>query len=185
MPRTIDSATLTALQSDDFVITHLVKIDLQTPIYATENPFDIEYDGNNYLATEWLVSVGGVSESSELRVGQINLTLSGVDTTLIQTLVTSNIINKQVDIWKAIVNDETGALIGDPIATFRGYITTFGISESSSDSKITLSAASHWADFSKKNGRFTNNNSQQNVFPNDVGMQYSANTIKDLKWGNA
>lgn len=185
MPRTIDSATLTSLQSDDFVITHLVKIDFSTPIYATENPFDIDYDGNTYVATDWLVGVGSFSESNELRVGSINLTLSGVDTSLIQTLVGTNIINKQIDIWKAIVNDETGALIGAPIPSFRGFITTFAINERSDDSKITLSAASHWADFSKKNGRFTNNNSQQNAFSGDVGMEYSANTIKDLKWGNA
>ena len=45
--------------------------------------------------------------------------------------------------------------------------------------------ASHWADFEKKAGRFSNNNSQQYFFSGDVGFEYAANTVKDLKWGRA
>jgi len=185
MPRTIASSTLTKLQSTDFVLTHLLKIDLSTPLYLTENPFNITYDGNTYQTSASLVSVGSVTESTDLKVGEINITFSGVDTSVLQTILSQNLINRQVQTWKVVVNDETGAIIGDPIPSFTGYITSFRLDESPPESSVSVNAASHWADFNKKNGRFTNNNSQQNIFSGDLGMQYAANTIKDLKWGNA
>lgn len=185
MPRTIASSTLTKLQSTEFVLTHLLKLDLDTPLYLTENPFDIDFDGNTYDANASLVGVGSVTESTDLKVGQINISFSGADTSTIQTIIGQNIINRKLQIWKVVVNDETGAITGDPIPTFTGYITSFRLDESPPESTVSINAASHWADFNKKNGRFTNNNSQQNIFSGDLGMEYAANTIKDLKWGNA
>ena len=37
--------------------------------------------------------------------------------------------------------------------------------------------------FEKKNGRKTNNTSQQRFFSTDVGMDFSSQTILDIKWG--
>ena len=41
------------------------------------------------------------------------------------------------------------------------------------------------ADFEKKSGRQTNNNSQQRFFSTDVGMDFSSQTVLDIKWGRA
>ena len=35
----------------------------------------------------------------------------------------------------------------------------------------------------KKSGRQTNNNSQQRFFSTDVGMDFSSQTVLDIKWG--
>jgi hypothetical protein len=35
----------------------------------------------------------------------------------------------------------------------------------------------------KKNGRKTNNTSQQRFFSTDVGMDFSSQTVQDIKWG--
>jgi len=48
---------------------------------------------------------------------------------------------------------------------------------------IKLTVTSHWANFSKTNGRTTTDNSQQRFFSGDKGMEFSALTIKDIKWG--
>jgi len=37
----------------------------------------------------------------------------------------------------------------------------------------------------KKNGRKTNNTSQQRFFSGDVGMDFSSQTVQDIKWGRA
>ena len=57
------------------------------------------------------------------------------------------------------------------------------IEESETESSVTLTVVSHWADFDKKSGRQTNNNSQQRFFNTDVGMDFSSQTVLDIKWG--
>jgi hypothetical protein len=52
-------------------------------------------------------------------------------------------------------------------------------------SAVGLSIVSHWADFEKKNGRKTNNTSQQRFFSTDVGMDFASQTVQDIKWGRA
>jgi hypothetical protein len=66
---------------------------------------------------------------------------------------------------------------------FNGQITKWQIVENRGRSGVRLSVASHWADFEKLGGRLTNNSSQQFYFPNDLGFEYAANTIRDIKWG--
>jgi len=48
---------------------------------------------------------------------------------------------------------------------------------------LTVEIASHWKDFEKENGRRTNHNTQQLYFDGDLGFEFAAKTIKDLKWG--
>jgi len=76
--------------------------------------------------------------------------------------------------------DSSDALIG----TFNydiGFIEAFNID--TEKARLILSCTSHFADFSRVSGRKTNEGSQQNIFPNDKGMQYSALTVQDLVWG--
>ena len=51
------------------------------------------------------------------------------------------------------------------------------------ETDIIYTIVSHWADFDKVNGRKTNPNSQQKFFSTDVGMEFSALTVQDIKWG--
>lgn len=183
MARTINAATLTSLQSDGFRLCHLIDINLGTQLYLTDNAFDVSYNSNTYSAESYVLGIGGSNESTDLRVGSITLNLSTVGSTVRGYLLSNDIINREAQFYKAVINDSTGAIVGDPIPTFKGYITKFSISDSGSKSSASISIASHWADFEKKNGRFTNDNSQQNVFSGDLGMQYAANTVKNLRWG--
>ena len=66
---------------------------------------------------------------------------------------------------------------------YRGKIDSFDISETDKASVVGLQIVSNWADFEKKNGRKTNNTSQQRFFSSDVGMDFSSQTVQDIKWG--
>ena len=66
---------------------------------------------------------------------------------------------------------------------YKGTIDTYAISESENESVLALTVVSHWADFEKRSGRLTNNNSQQRFFSTDVGMNFSSQTVLDIKWG--
>ena len=74
-------------------------------------------------------------------------------------------------------------MIADPFLLYDGQIDTFSVSETSTDSSVSLGIVSHWADFEKRSGRKTNNTSQQRFFSTDVGMDFSSQTVLDIKWG--
>jgi len=181
MSRTVNSSTATELAKDAFEMAHLVTIDFDTPVYLTDNPHDLTYDGDDYEAGGHLLQMSNVTESSDVRVGKYSLQISGVDQSYISILLSQSYINRQVLIYRAALNNNT--IIGDPILLYNGRIDGFTIADGDNSSDITISTASHWSDFEKKAGRKTNNNSQQIFFSGDLGFEFASSTVTDLKWG--
>jgi len=184
MTRSINAATITALQSDAIRLCHLVQIDFPTVAKITDNYHAVDFDGDDFEPVGHLLQIGQPQETQELRVGTIKITLSGVDQAYVSVFLNQTYINRRVRIWKAVL-DSAGDIIGDAIITFDGQITGYGLQGGEDSSVIDVSCASHWADFERKAGRLTNTNSQQYFFPTDTGFRYAANSIKDIKWGKA
>lgn len=182
MTRPINSSVITELAKDNFRLCHLVHFALSSDIYITDYGHDLSYGGNTYLASDSLLAIASPQETQELRVGQINVTLSAAEQSFVSIFLNQNWINREATISRAVIS-ASGTVIGAPIVVFNGQITQFQIDEGGDKSDVTVALASHWADFDKKAGRFTNNNSQQYFFDGDLGFEYAANTVKDLKWG--
>jgi len=184
MPRTINAATISALQSYEIRMCHLVQIDFDNVVRMTDNFHAIASGGENFLPAGHLLSIQDVQETEELRVGSLKISLSSVDQAFVSIFLNIDYLNRRVRIWNAILN-ASGQIVGQAIPTFDGEITGYGITESRNSSTISVSCASHWADFERKAGRLTNNNSQQYFFPNDTGFRFAAESVKDIKWGKA
>jgi len=184
MPRLINASTITALESDQIRMCHLVQIDFEPVTRITDNFHKVVSDGETFLPAGHLLSIQDVQETEELRVGSLKISLSSVDQAFVSVFLNINYLNRRVRIWNAIL-DGAGQIIGNAIPTFDGEVTGYGITEGRNSSAISVSCASHWADFERKAGRLTNNNSQQYYFPNDTGFRFAADSIKDIKWGKA
>lgn len=184
MPRTVNAATITALESDSIRMCHLVQVDFDTVIRITDNFHKVTSGGETFLPAGHLLSIGAIQETQELRIGSLQITLSAVDQAYVSIFLNSDYLNRRVRIWKAVL-DSSGAIVGDAISTFDGEVTGYSIAEDRETAAITVSCSSHWADFERKAGRFTNQNSQQYYFPNDTGFRFAAESIKDIKWGKA
>jgi hypothetical protein len=128
------------------------------------------------------MGLSNFSEEVDITKTTLNLGLSGADQTFISTALNENVVNDSVTIYRGFLNS-SNALIADPFLLYQGTIDTFEISERGSDSNIVFKIVSHWADFDKTNGRKTNNTSQQRFFSADVGMDFSSETVQDIKWG--
>lgn len=181
MPRNISTALKNELAKDSFDLCNLIFIDIGTGIYLTDYLHNVSYGGNTYNTSDHLISIGSPRESRDLRVNTLNVALSGVEQTYISAFLQNDFMNRQVTIYKAAMS--AGSIVGAPMVSFDGRMTRFEVRESTNKSEVLLEVASHWADFEKKAGRLTNTNSQQFFFPNDVGFEYAANTVRDLKWG--
>ena len=182
MSRSINATTLAEIEKDAVKTSHLVQFHLSSSIYFTDAGFDISYGGNSYLASSHLLEIGSVNESSDVRVGTLSITLSGVEQSFVSAFLGSPYIGRQVIFYRAFLN-ASSQIIGDPILIFDGRIDGYDLNEGRNDSRITVNVASHWSDFEKKSGRYTNPNSQALFFTGDKGFDFAANIVKDLKWG--
>jgi hypothetical protein len=164
---------------------------LSTSLYFTSSNIDIDFDSNTapdsgtntYLAQGQFLYFGNITESSDLRVGQVDLTFTAVDTTTVALLLNNNYMNKRVVIYRAILDEDYSFTSDDVFTVFDGRIMNYNIRETESTATVTMTVASLFADFERKNGRRTNNASQQRVFSSDLGMNFSAEIVKDIKWG--
>lgn len=184
MSRGIHADTIAELAKDSFITAHLVLIDFETAIYITESPVNLVHAGNTYQSSGALKGISSVTETSEVQVGAVSVTLSGVSQEYISILLTQKYIDRQITIQRVLLNDDY-SIIGAPILIYDGRIQNFSITDSADSSTVVITAASHWADFQKKSGRRTNHNSQSMFFSGDEGFKFAPNTARDLKWGRA
>ena len=182
MTRLINSATLAALETDSFNIATLVQIDFSSAIRITDWARSVTALSNTWNSSGNFIGVGDITESQELRVNDLTLTLSGVDQTYVAIFLSNNYIDVPIEVYRAIL-DDADAVVGAPILIFDGILTGYAIEDTEEGSKVTVQMASHWKDFEKENGRRTNHNSQQLYFAGDDGFEFAPKSIKDLKWG--
>ena len=166
MTRALSTAVKNELATNEIRPIHLITIGFATPVNITDNSFSItsSVSGSSvtYVASDFILGVSNFSEETDVNLSPITLSLSGADQTFIST-----------------------CLIADPFLLYDGQIDTFTINENQNESTVNLGIVSHWADFEKRSGRKTNNTSQQRFFSTDVGMDFSSQTVQDIKWGRA
>lgn len=191
MARDLSSGLKTKLAARSVFAADLIELHLATPLYFTSTNIDIDFDSdtapdtgtNTYLAQGQFLFFSNIVESSDLRVGQIDMTFTAVDTTTVALLINNEYMNKRVVIYRAVLDSDYSFTSNDVFTVFDGNIMGYSIQENNETATVTITVASQFADFERKNGRRTNPASQQVHFPNDLGMDFSAQIVKDLKWG--
>ena len=188
MTRSLTTAVKNELATNDIRPVHLITIGFTSPVNITDCSFPLtsSVSGSSvtYSSSSFIMGISNFTEETDLTKTSITLTLSGADQTFISTVLNENVVNDSVKIFRGFLND-SNALIADPFLLYSGHIETFGIAENATASSVNLQIVSHWADFDKTNGRKTNNTSQQRFFSTDVGMDFSSQTVQDIKWGRA
>ena len=188
MTRSLTTAVKNELATNDIRPIHLITIGFGTPINITDCSFPLtsSVSGSSvtYTASSFVLNVSNFTEEIDITKTTLSLSLSGAVQTFISTTLSENITNDQVTIFRGLLADDN-TLIADPFLLYKGSIEGFNISESETSSVLNIKVVSHWADFDKKNGRKTNNTSQKRFFSTDVGMDFSSQTVLDIKWGRA
>ena len=186
MARGLTSAVKTELATGNIAPVLLIEFGFSTPVYLTNASFDITSSvsgsSRTYLSNGHLRGVTGVSETNKPTKNSLTISLSAVDTTYVGIALNENIINDNVYIYRGFL-DSNLALISDPFLLFYGTIDEYKIADNTDIASLILTITSHWGNFSKTSGRVTTDNSQQRIFSGDKGMEFSALTVKDIKWG--
>ena len=108
----------------------------------------------------------------------------------------ANYLNREVYIYQAHLNPETGAIRGAPFTKFKGIISQGALQEPTDGSAtITWGLTSHWGDFVRVQGRLTSDSSHRALstsgstdpdalvrdeYANDYGFMHSEKSVNVL-----
>ena len=184
MARDLTTAVKNELATDSLQPINLIYINVGVGLRVTDHYKNVTYDSNTYTASSLFTKLSAVTESSEIQVSNITVTFTGADQTITSLFLSNPYLEKEAEIYKGFI-DSNEALIADPFLLFKGRIESFSINETINNSRVNVSIASHWADFSKVEGRKTNTGSQQLHFPDDLGFEFASQTVQDIKWGRS
>jgi len=181
MPRSLSSDLQTQVSSIATKTAFLVELNLSSTIRLTDWYSNVTYDSNSYEAGGSFLQVDSTTETGQLEVDEINLGFSNV-TDQVRSLVQDGAFtDKTVDIYLAYFNtDET--IVG-AINYFTGQIRNVAISESIDNSVLTMTVASHWANWNLTKGRHFSDESQQSFSLGDKGMEFATQVKQDVRWG--
>ena len=166
---------------------HLVYIGFATPVRKTDNSFDIvddiEGSSQTYNADGILLGVGHVPEANTPIKNSIDIIFSAVDQSLVSTVLNNDVLGVDIKVWRGVIS--SGALVADPFLLFHGSLADFDINDGGTTATLGITATNHFGNFEKINGRTTSDTSQQRHFSGDKGLEFSALTVRDIKWGRA
>ncbi len=183
--RTLHPATLAKLKTSRISV-YLLKLDLTpTPVYLTNAPVDITYNGNIYLGNSKVLKMGKLVQTSDLRINAITLEFDAAEPSLTSLFLNNSQVARAVEIYYAILNDDY-SIAGTPILMERRSIDGDpAITDNPKTGKAVLKikASTDWANSKATNGRATTPERQHQEFPNDTGFDYAPMASKEIKWG--
>ncbi|WP_149983272.1 hypothetical protein [Pseudoalteromonas rhizosphaerae] len=159
----------------------LLTIHFTTPLHLTNCGASLTYGGAEYVSGFWSGNGVSIEQQGSPKIGEVPITLTATDSAITALFFTENWLNIPVTIKKAWFNNQ-GKVAG-AATLFKGNLVDKGGEESTNAAKLTLKAASVWADFEAARGRKTNLKSQQIYYPTDMGLEFSGTVITDIPWG--
>jgi hypothetical protein len=177
-----------------FISFDLVEIDMPTPIYLCNAPFDItQITQTNPLSTIYraqgsFLTFSSINTTDEIRVNNIALTFSGSSPFYLNLVLNDNYLHRGIRIYKQFIDQKpvlssNRLQLPPPIMIYKGTMVGANVDESLSESTITINTSNQFYDFMRINGRRTNNASHTRLFPNDRGMEFSTSKVLDIQWG--
>ena len=183
MPRGLTPDQIAAMRSGSYSMATLVAVQLPGgAFFHTDAPYNLVEGSRTYQSNSSFSAVDQATERLSIDVAQINITFSGVPPSDYALVLVNNVINSVIEIREAIL-DGSGNIIDQSIHVFSGRIIEWQAEEGDETASIILTLSNPFADFEKLAGRRLNDGDQQRHFPGDRGMEFAAESTKDIKWG--
>lgn len=179
-------------------IANLVELELpaeggSTKLYCTDYSTNISFNGNLYISGQ-LKSISSYTQSTKLTSSQINVVVTGLDTTQLQLFLQDghSLQGKKVTIHQAYI-DNSGNIVpimegNKPFVWFKGLIQGGAITDkresSLGESSITWTCTNDFYDFERVQGRFTNDASHRQLITNSQGVLVPSGAAKRPEYSN-
>ena len=181
MVRAVNSANKTQAESSNQYPVDFVEIIINntTTVRYSNWHGDITFNSNTYIAAGNFLSFSGTSEDLRIKDNPLNITLSGVVRTFLNSFLTNTIEGSKVTVYRGWIGT-TGSLVATPDERWGGFISASNVQDVygySEDDTITLTIECRSlleTILNRKNGRFTSVESFQMTNANDQSMEFVA-----------
>lgn len=189
MPRAMSPEFKAAIAAPSVPTALLLAIKYpQGTVRFTDNVFDLEWNGFSYTAIAGLGNVSAVSESEDLEISSLVVELLATQSSIVSTVLAYDHVNRELTLLRACL-DGDGQIVGviplfDGLTSGGAILDAAPVETGGSGSPIVqIEASSHFGDLDQRAGRFTNSESQNNLFPDDKGFEYATDLVESLIWG--
>ena len=148
----------------------LVALEFDTPVYAHSGIGTISYDGNDYLGVGDFGTVTRVKESEGLGPAPFELTLSGLDSSLLAEALSAGSYGDSVTVLCGYRQDD-GTLVDDPWVVAKGRLA-YPVGVIGDNNTISIVVQHNLNFLDQADGSRFSDEQQRQLYPNDEGFEY-------------
>lgn len=184
MSRNLTSGFLTELSASSLKPFYAIKAQfLEGDVRLWTGIGEITLNSEVYTGSGSLMDIGVVEETAEIKATNLNITLSGLDSTFLSVALNTNYQNRKFTCFLGML-DSSNQVISSVYQLFEGRMDSMTISDDSSDIAIGLTVESRLIDLEKPNETRYTSEEQKRLFPNDKGLDFVADLQdKNINWG--
>lgn len=184
MSREISASMQSLLTAE--VVRPILLIDLMfdtAPLYLWNGVGNLSYDSKTYVGAGTLLSIGGITESTDLQANGTTVALSGIGSALTQVARDEDYQGRMAYI-KLGAMDENADVIANPIELFSGFMDVMNISEGGESSSIAVTIENRLIAFDRTNIRRYTDQDQKIDYTSDYGLEHvTAIQEMEVRWG--
>jgi len=182
MTRPIDTATLSALESDSVQIIYFIELLIdqgspETALRLHSGLGTITWGSRTWTGAGSLLAIGTIQETNEINPVPFRASLSGMSSAVTNIVFNTNYYRKPCLAYIGALSD--GALVADPNVFFSGFIEKMDMSIGAQDGdKVELTAENEFMLFKRsRNIRYTDRQ-LQSEYSGDLGFEFLEFTAK-------
>jgi len=120
----------------------------------------ITWSGMTFQGVGTLGKVSGIAESATVEAKGMQISLSGIPSTMIQEALYNTRLFNPVSLW-LVCFDTAGAIVSDPVVSFAGLMDKSSMDDDGNTSTITINVENVLADLNRPTCRHYTNADQQ------------------------
>lgn len=184
MSRNVSSPLLAAVTGNQFAPIFLLDLTLSSGVqYVWSGVGTLAWNGHNYLGVGSLGNVGAVSEGVEVKAEGTTVTLSGIDSTLLNDCLNEIQLGAPATIWFGALS-VAGALVGTPYPLFVGTVDKPLIPIGPDTISISLALETRMSNLQRPTNRRYTAADQRYHYSDDIGFSW-VEPLNDVaqRWG--
>jgi hypothetical protein len=181
--RNLPSPMITSFTGNDVAPVVMLDLTLKSGVaYVWSGVGNLIYNGNTYLGVGSFGQVGDIVEGVEVRADGTTVSLSGVDSTLLNDCLNDIQLGAPVTLWLAVVSE--GQLVGAPYALYVGTVDKPTVPIRPDVLTITLALENRMLNLQRPTMRRLTSSDQNYYYPDDTGLNWVEQLADTaLVWG--
>ncbi len=187
MSRSIGSAFGTQLTSGSLRPFYAIKMNFTSGTLLLATTYaDLVIGGNTYLGSGNILSVAPITETSDTRASGLEISLNGLDTSILSAGLTEDTQGMVVEVYFGVLTttDNADVIVNTPYQIFSGFIDSMVLQENGETSNLKFMIENKLITLEIPTDRRYTDQDQDNFYPGDKGCNFVTSLQdKSVAWG--